>query len=348
MRIAVVGGGVAGSLLAWRLREQSPDVLVDVLVGDPSTPDASGASGGLVRAFETAPDACRIAAESLAEVRGSPMLREWTGYREVGAVYLLPEGVDPSASLREVDDVLPGSARVGTAARLAEDFGFRGLAPDAIGVVERCAGYISPALLRAHALVWLAHNGCEVRRTVVSEVTPEGGLRLADGTEHEYDVVVVAAGAWTPALVPHGRTLRTKQIQYGVYRMRVPGLGAFVDEPTGLYGRPHGEGTFLLGLGCDRWDVDPAAVRPDAALADRVVSSARARFGVDVRHSSPREVVASFDCYREPSGLALLPIPGSSSVFTFTGGSGGAAKTVVGVSRHAARMLVRGLAGVAG
>jgi glycine/D-amino acid oxidase-like deaminating enzyme len=321
VKVAVVGGGVAGSLLAWRL---SGAAQVDVFTGEPSTADASGASGGLVRGFDIGSDSCRLAAESLAEVLDSAQLRDWTGYQEIGAVYVLPEDVDPSDSLRTVEKFLPGSTSVVASRWFGGD----------LAVVERHAGYISPDRLRRRALEWLTANGTGVRADRVAEVA-DGSVRLADDTEHAYDVVVVAAGAWTSRLVAH--PLRTKQIQYGIYSATAPGLGAFVDDRTGLYGRPHGDGTFLLGLGCDRWDVDPDRVEPDLDLAERVVEVARQRLGVEV---GQREVVASFDCYHDPSGLELRPVGSSTSLFTFTGGSGGAAKTVLTASRVAARTLV--------
>ncbi|MGG7609836.1 hypothetical protein ACQ5JZ_10565, partial [Streptomyces sp. ZG43] len=48
--------------------------------------------------------------------------------------------------------------------------------------------------------------------------------------------------------------------------------------------------------------------------------------------------VAACDCYHDPAGLALRPLGGG--LHTFTGGSGGAAKTVVAASRRAARALL--------
>jgi hypothetical protein len=53
----------------------------------------------------------------------------------------------------------------------------------------------------------------------------------------------------------------------------------------------------------------------------------------------PIRTVAAFDCYSDPPGLTLRPtsIP---SVFTFTGGSGGAAKTALAASRLAAAALL--------
>ncbi|MDR6592929.1 FAD-dependent oxidoreductase [Saccharothrix longispora] len=343
MRVGVVGGGLAGALLAWRLREASDRLRVEVLTGGRGTADASAVSGGLVRGFEPDPDAGAVAAESLAELRADARLRDWSGYREIGSLYVLSDDVDPARSVQVLGERLPGSAELVGAARLRRDYGLRGVREDAVGVVERHAGYLSPDRLRGKALDWSADHGVEVVRTGVASVRDGPAVRTSDGAERCYDVLVVAAGAWTPRLVEHGGTLRTKQIQYGVYRIPLPGLGSFVDDDTGLYGRPWGAGTFLLGLGCDRWDVAPEAVRPDPALVGRVLDVARDRLGVTARDPVPERVVASFDCYGPPAGLRLRPVRGRPGVFTFTGGSGGAVKTIVAASRSAASDLLNTL-----
>ncbi|MEU5694665.1 FAD-dependent oxidoreductase [Actinosynnema sp. NPDC020468] len=327
VKVGVVGGGVAGALLALRLRREH-GVAVEVFAGPPSTADASGASGGLVRGVESTPEASRLASAALAEVRGSAELLEWSGYREIGSVHVRGPGAEPDTSA--VDELLPGSAEVVGGAELAARFGFRDAA-DAVAVVERHAGYLSPDRLRARALGWLADHGAQVRPVLATTVAP--GLVTVAGAEHRFDAVVVAAGAWTGRLVG-AEGWRTKQIQYGVYRVRLPGLGVLVDDVTGLYGRPWGDGTFLLGLGCDRWGVDPDRVEPDRASAALVVDRVRERFGAT---AVPERVVASFDGYGPDPGLRLR---GSDGLFTFAGGSGGAAKTVVAASRLAAAALV--------
>jgi glycine/D-amino acid oxidase-like deaminating enzyme len=101
MRVAIVGGGIAGALLGWRLTQVTDRVDVEVFAGGrPGAADATGASGGLVRGYESDAVACRLAAESLAELVGSPTLREWSDYREVGSVYLAAAGTAPAALIR--------------------------------------------------------------------------------------------------------------------------------------------------------------------------------------------------------------------------------------------------------
>ena len=335
-RVAIVGGGIAGALLALRLADRRPGVSVELFAGDHPghAPDATAASGGQVRGFDLDPAACRLAAAGLTELLADPALRDRAGYREIGSVYLLPPGTDPSSAVGTVDRLLPGSATV-----RRPGLPFRDLPDGVVGVVERRAGHIAPARLRDAVLADLVGRGVPVRREAVDRVTPTPTVRLTGGTALGYDVVVVAAGAWTPGLLDGG-PLRTKCIQYSVFDAAVPGLGAFVDDTTGLYGRPVGDGAVLLGLPTNRWDVDPGAVRADPALADEVAACARRRLGVPA--ARPVRTVAAADCFHDPPGLALRRDPSTPAVATFTGGSGGAAKTVLAASRVAADALVGG------
>ncbi|WP_211280322.1 NAD(P)/FAD-dependent oxidoreductase [Streptomyces lushanensis] len=340
MRVAIVGGGVAGALLALRTARAPGGARVDLFTArSPRREDASGVSGGLVRGFETSTDACRTAAESLAEIRSSDTLLDWTGYRETGSLYVLSGGSGTDGPAEVVDAYLPGSAEVIGRDTVIRDFPFRTLPADAVAVVERYAGHISPHRLRTAALEEAVSLGVTVRPAPVDAVTRDPAVRTADGGTVRYDRVVVAAGAWTPHLLDRSGLpvagLRTKQIQYSLCETPLSGLGSFVDECSGLYGRPYGDGTFLLGLPSDRWDVDPDTVAPDVPLERRVTECARRVFGVAV---TAGRTVASCDCYHDPAGLVLRRVgPG---LHTFTGGSGGAAKTVLSASRTAATALL--------
>jgi glycine/D-amino acid oxidase-like deaminating enzyme len=343
VHIAIIGGGVAGTLLALRLSRSPRHPEVDLFLGAvPPGGDASGASGGMVRGFETDQAACRAAAESLVELHGSSSLREWSGYRETGSVYLLADGADQAGSVTILAELLPRSAEVVDRVRLARDHPFRELPPGAVAVVERRAGHLSPDRLRAGVLAELARVGVALRRIPVSRVTSDPVVRTGDGAVLTYDAVVLAAGAWTPRILrdsglPDGN-LRTKQIQYSVCHAALNNLCCFVDDGTGLYGRPLRPGAFLLGLPTDRWEVNPDRVTRDHKLAEQVVECAERTFGTPVRAV---RTVASFDCFHDPAGLALRPAGTGAGLYTFTGGSGGAAKTVLAASRAAANVLLQ-------
>ncbi|MFD5183572.1 FAD-dependent oxidoreductase [Streptomyces sp. NPDC058372] len=338
-RLAVVGGGVAGALLAWRAAGSPGGASVDLFTdGAGERADASRVSGGLVRGFEPTAASAGPAAESLAEIRGSDTLRAWSRYRETGALYVLPGRTAVREPVDVVEAHLPGSAEVVGGEWVSRAFPFRELPQDAVAVVERHAGHIAPHALRAAALRAAAEAGATVRTPAVAAVTRDPGVRTADGRTLRYDRVVVAAGAWTPGLLARSGVaaagLRTKHIQYSLCRTRLAGLGSFVDENSGLYGRPWADGTFLLGLPSDRWGVDPDGVSPDAGLARRLADSAARVFGTEV---AVGRTVAASDCYHDPAGLQLRSLGGG--LHTFTGGSGGAAKTVVAASRKAAAAL---------
>jgi glycine/D-amino acid oxidase-like deaminating enzyme len=344
VRIAVIGGGIAGALLSWRLARAPNHVQVELfLMGPRRVPDATTASGGLVRGFELDPIACEQAATSLAELRSSPVLRQWSGYREVGSVILL--GPDPltGKQLDIVDSQVPGSVALEQGRVLARRYPFWALAADQTAVVERCAGYISPERLRSAVIADLPST-VVIREAMVAAVGADAVVVLANGDKLGYDTVILATGAWTPRLLgrsglPAG-SLRTKQIQYTLCPVALDGLGSFADVRTGFYGRPANDG-FLLGMHCERWDIDPAGVTRDDALVGALAGEANRQFGLPPSAVHNGMTVASFDCYHPEPGLALRPVRGN--VFTFTAGSGAAAKTVLAASISAAA-AVRALA----
>ena len=330
--VAVVGAGVAGTMLALRLAESG--VPVDLFTGTrPRDADATGASGGLVRGYEPDPRAAALASASVAEIRSDVRMRDWTGYQEIGSAYVTTAADPPNeAALDTVRERLPGSLRVTPAG----EWPLRGTPEDAIAVHERHAGFISPARLRARVIAELPRIGVRIRPRHVRAVTGDTVLTDTDG-EDGYRTVVVAAGAWSRQLV--GGRFTTRQIQYDLYPVRVAGLPSFVDETSGLYGRPYDGGRTLLGISSDRWGSPPDEISPDEELAARVTAGAADRLGL---RAQPERVVASFDCYCEPAGLMLRR---TGDVLTFTGGSGGAAKSVVAASRAAAHDLVGMLEG---
>ncbi|MGF1425978.1 FAD-dependent oxidoreductase [Kitasatospora sp. LaBMicrA B282] len=342
MRIAIIGGGLSGSLLAWRLAREPHRRPVELFTGAAGAgPDGTALSGGLVRGFEEDPGAAGLAAESLAELRGDPVLRGWADYREVGCLYVLPAGEPPAAALEAVRRYLPGSLELLEGAELARRFPLRNLTAGSRAVVEREAGYLSPGRLRDRVVADLARTGAVLRTERILRVTDRPGVRLADGTELGYDLVVLATGAWTPGLLaaaglPVGG-LRTKQIQYSVADLALPGLGTFYDAASGLYGRCTEDGRALLGLTSQRWDITPEQAEPEAELTAEVARTAGAVLGLPDGLEHYRHTVAGFDCYHLVPGLRLRHV--APGVTTFTGGSGGAAKTALAASRAAAAVL---------
>jgi glycine/D-amino acid oxidase-like deaminating enzyme len=348
MRICVVGGGLAGSLLAWRLAGAGAG-RVDLALGAPAgarLDDATEASGGMVRGFEPDPALSAAAVASLVELRDSPTLRRWSDYREVGSMYVSESPTVPYRQLAVLDRALPGSADLPAAGPLAT-LGWAGLPPYCTAVSERDAGYLSPAALRRGVLGDLAG-----RRTVSLLPQPVGTLHSRpDGLvrcrswagRRDYDVVVVAAGRWTGRLLrrnglPHAG-LRTKSIQYTVYAAGGRRPPPFVDETSGLYGRPAGTDAMLLGMPVQRWDVDPD-VPPDTPAPHATAARWAAVRFPHLRLGPALRRTAAADSYSERGTLALQPVAGTGErIFTFAGGSGGSVKTALAASRQAAEEL---------
>ncbi|WP_405097674.1 FAD-dependent oxidoreductase [Micromonospora sp. NBC_01412] len=332
--VAVIGGGLAGSVLALRLAEQIGGPRIELYLGAATRGrDATVASGGLVRGFETNLDECRLAAESLAELRRDPALAHASGYQESPSYYFLRPEVDPDRQLALLDGALSGSARLVPAGQVARALGLAPRPEGTFAVVEQYAGHIRPDALRHYAVTRATALGVRVRQEAVASVAA-GPAVTVGGIVRHHDVVVVAAGAWTSALIPV--SLRTRRIQYGVYPLARPDLGCLVDDLSTLYGRSYGVGSVLLGVATSAWGAAPGSDRPDPAYVDRVSEVARAVLGLDGRLPSPRWSAAGVDCFADEGGLRLRAIDNMPGVFSFAGGAGSAAKSVLASSRLAA------------
>jgi glycine/D-amino acid oxidase-like deaminating enzyme len=299
----------------------------------------------------------------MAELLASPVLRAWGDYRRTGFVYLPGGGDQPgggalTAAVAEIERQLPGSAALTTAGAAFEDAAGPGGPgehgpvwagpPDATAVVERQAGYISTARMRDAVLADLARLGGTIAAAALTAVRapPAGSLGpvrvTSAGTTTEHDRLVLAAGAWTPGLLGTvglpAAGYRTKSVEYGIYRVDGYCPPAFIDVATGLYGRP-ATGGLLLGLATTGWDVAPGRPGVDR-LWRRSRRDLAARLFPRLRLGSVLARSSAADCYCEPPVLSLRPVttelPG---LFTFTGGSGGAAKSALAASLQAAGTL---------
>lgn len=315
MRVGIVGAGIAGTLLAWRLAQAGAQVTL--ATGPRGLRDATGASGGAVRAYEEDPLQRELATASLAELLASRTLRRWSAFRPLRSVIVGP--VEETA-LAGID-----------ARRIGEDelaaLGWAALEPGAVAVLEEGGGRIDPAALRD---------------AVLRDLAARPGAGVAERVTSEPDVLVYAAGAWTPGLLRRAGLpapgYRVKAIRYTVHRCHGPLPPIFSDGA--LYGMPLDGGRLLAGVATDEWGVEPGAPppRPPADVAGLLRRRLpRLRLGPALRR------VDATDCYTDPPVLSLRAIPGTGGrVHAFTGGSGGAAKTALAASARAAEQILAG------
>jgi glycine/D-amino acid oxidase-like deaminating enzyme len=346
VRVGIVGRGLAGSLLAWRLAQAAPGWHID-LIGRVGGADATTASGGAVRSFELHPEQRRLALLSMAELVSSPTLRDWAGFRQIRAVYLSLDHATVGVAAKEIETYLPGSVQVLSPAELAHD-GWANLTGEESALCEQNAGSVSPARLRDCALADAGESPrVQVQAgTIESVVQRDNGLLQCamHGQRREYDAVVVAAGAWTSQLFQRWRLPaaghRVKSIQYSVFATGSWQPPQFVDEIGGVFGLPMPDNELLLGAPSQEWDVDPDQPPVTAALHRLAADRARARFpGLEL--GGVRRQVGSADCYSDRPYLSLRRVAvDDHQLFTFSGGAGGSAKTVLAASALAASRLM--------
>ncbi len=267
MRVCVAGGGLAGAALAWRLA-QLAGITVDLVTGRHRARDATSASGGAVRAYETLAAQRELAIASMAELLASQVLRRWAGFRQASFAYVRDDAADLTDQVGEIERALPGSATVLSA---AEAFGSTAdgqcwAGGDGAAVVERQAGSVSPGGLRDALIADLVDRPrTRVKLAGLTEATvrAEGGVRWrAEDIDGEHDVLVLAAGAWTPRpAAPHRlpgsglpdqvhsvQQLRRRPVAASCLHRRAN--RALRQAAAGRWHHPRRAGQ---GVGCGRW-----------------------------------------------------------------------------------------------
>jgi len=346
--VCVVGGGIAGTTLAWRLASEPGVARVDVLLGAAFRllQDATAASAGVVRGFDPDVNVSALATESLLELYSDPRLRRWAEYEELGSLYIRETVAEPS-QLVHLEQLLPGSAELVSARRLRN--GAWGDLPEgATAVFEARAGRISPGALRSELLRELSRCRCaDLLAASLSRVTvTDGGTvhcELAGAPSREYDVVVLAAGRWSGALLRasglEAGELSTKAIECSVWRTPDWRPPPFVDETSGLYGAPLRGQELLLGVPVERWNLHPDWPQEHPEYRSEVTSWAARRLP-GVRLGELKRRVVSADSYLPGRTLSVEPVPDTGGgVLTFAGGSGGSIKTALAASRRAAAQV---------
>lgn len=247
-RIVIIGGGVIGCAIAERLtRERRHKVLL--LERDTLGSHASGAAAGLLTPYgEVDTEVFDQATRSLAMFPDVVERAERSG---IGVEYRAQEVITPALTAEEERRLLRGPGRWLNAEQAhAEE--------PALSDRVRGAGVFPSAQVTPIRLVRaLAHTaaaqGAEVREGApVGGVTSRGGhvqgVQTADGQERA-DVVVLAAGPWSPALAaPLGLPLdvRPSRGQLVVLRPRGNVLRRMVTWRSN-YLVPKPDGTLVAG-----------------------------------------------------------------------------------------------------
>ncbi|GAB3829879.1 NAD(P)/FAD-dependent oxidoreductase [Dactylosporangium cerinum] len=349
--IGIIGAGVHGLSAAYHLaRRGVPTVVFErgERVGGPT-----GQASGVVRSYYTNPflagvarDSTEILADFDTRVGGH------SGYVQTGGLYL--HGAGDVTGVRATAAGL-AAAGIGHTVLgpddLADRFAYLNLDGTAVGVWEDRAGYADPrrtalgyaARAVEHGAVLLEH--APVRE--ISEGTHAVRVVTGDGTRHEVERLLVAAGPWTvPLLAQVGVTLPLT-----AERHVVAGLGhapadapravpyVLIDVQHGYYSRPAGAGHYLLGPLAPTTATDPddyaTAITDDEF--DWLAVRAALRAPIRGRAVRERGWASLYDVSPD-----WQPVTGqvSSRVYVDAGTSGHGFKLAPVWGDHVARLLI--------
>jgi FAD-dependent oxidoreductase domain-containing protein 1 len=290
--VAIVGGGIMGSALAYWLTRLDPNISVVVIERDPTYSMASSAlSAASIRQQFTTPVNIRISqasigfmrqADELLEVAGSPVD---IGLRERGYLYLAR--TSGLASLRRAHTIqreLGADVALLNTTELAARFPWLATADLIAGSLGLSGeGWFDGYALLAAFSARARSQGASYIRGEVAAMGAKGSriesLRLADGTQVSSRFVVNAAGPWARSIAKlAGFDLPVAARKRTVYviscRTKMETFPLLID-PSGFWIRPEGWG-FIAGLS-PQVDPDDAPLEPDYAAFDAVLWPALAQ-----------------------------------------------------------------------
>jgi glycine/D-amino acid oxidase-like deaminating enzyme len=342
--VAIVGGGIFGLAVARALVARG---LIDVVVVEQAqcATGATGASGGMIRAFHLDAELCDLGARSMAAwaalTARHPGVFQRTGAMQVFsaaagggvpalAARLRDAGHDVRVLERDLASVCPG---------LRRDAGY-------VGVFEPVGGFVDPRVvcglwereLRAAGVLF-------AEWTRVTAVEPGAPHRLVtDRGAIEARAVVVATGAWARELAPVDAAAAhyARPIQFAWLRPKEAlSWPSLIDHESDFYFRPDG-GAVLAGLPMrHRANLErPEAGAPEADHAARIAAFA----GAVLAGLEGATVVGgrrSFDGYRAEG----RPSAGrwDNGLYYFLGGSGGGLKLAPAIAEDLAAHVAGGV-----
>jgi D-amino-acid dehydrogenase len=282
-RVVVVGGGIVGATAAWQLARRG--VAVD-LVESAETGRATSAGAGIVQPWRPAATGAwgvysdlaghrypELAAELAVESGRDPSYARVGGLtvsRDVDALQAMAADLEAARTdrgwtgLGAVEVLEPGRA---TARVPVLDDGFGALWSEGTGRVDGRL-FRDAATAAAERAGAARHPG---RAELVADAGRVRGVRV-EGRELAADVVVLAAGAWAPALcAPLGIQLALGPMRGQILHLQVPDHGTASWPTVMTLGEQHGH-HYLLAFPGGRVVVG-ATREPDAGFDSRVTAA---------------------------------------------------------------------------
>jgi glycine oxidase len=364
--VAVVGGGVIGVAIAWRLAARG--AAVTVIDPDPGAGATGTAAGMLAPVTELHYGEEPLLALNIASAQRYAdfvaQLEDETGhdvgYRRTGTVVAAWDGAD-LAGLR---DLHAFQRRLGLSARMLTAAELRELEPATApglpgGVLAADDHAVDPRRLHAALLHAATVRGTDLRRRRAVAVQDDlPAVVLDDGTSLSAGTVVVCGGAWSSALLPQlpvrpvkGQTLRLRTADVPLTHVL---RGSVRGHPVYLVPRLDGE--VVVGASSEEagFDLRPRAgvvhdlLRDAQALLPDVAEMELVEVSTGLRPATPDNapiigavgggvgggVVAATGHYR--NGVLLAPVTADAVVAEIVDGAVLAEAAAFGPARFAA------------
>jgi sarcosine oxidase subunit beta len=264
--IAVVGAGAVGSTAAYELARRGADVTVyergEIAAG------SSGRAAGVCYDAVTGQLAATLAVEAIERFRGlsGP---DTFAFEDCPYVWLARGDDEENVSLIEAG--LSRMAEQGLDAQridpdeLADRYPALRTDDVAVAGITDGAGYADPGSYTRALAASASQEGATLRTgTAVGIDRDPARVVRPDGTEHEADAVLVAAGAHSKQVLADAGV----EIAMKPYRVQALTAGTdqrlpmWYDTTAGCYARPHPEG-LLAGDGTENVEADPGAYDRD-------------------------------------------------------------------------------------
>ena len=220
MNLVVLGGGIMGLAVAWAALRAGHRVTLYEQGPIPNPHGSSADQHRLIRyPYGEEEGYCAMVAEAYEAWEGLWSDLGETLYVETGTLMLSAGADDWAERSRAVLDRRGVPYRTIARAELASEFPF--LSPNQVEAayhLESGGALLAERIIRALAR-HLAERGVEIRtETPVRDIDPaRPGLTLRDGTVIGADALIVAAGPWTPRLLPSFASHITPSRQVLVY-----------------------------------------------------------------------------------------------------------------------------------
>ena len=287
MRVAVIGAGIIGSSIAWRLAQRG--CRVTLLDKGSMGGEASWAGAGMLAPGGEVAARSEWAEMAMASAAAYPeYVHELTAESGHDIDYQTGGAVEIAAGRDENDGLerrvaFPGGLGIESRVITAEELSR--LLPDAVVPSQGCARYFpGDSVVDPRDVMRALGKACEARGVVIREAAPvdrvewQGGqavMTTAGGATMQADAAVLAAGAWNSCVrvaFPSPDTFPVRGHLLG-YRLK-PGLLRSILRRGHTYLLQRASGVLIAGasseaVGFDR-TIDPASVEALRINAERL------------------------------------------------------------------------------